>query len=73
MAERWVAFAKTGNPNYDGSKIEWIPWRYIPTDDPPNKKESEDYMPLWEQEEFAFPFPSLPPAGKHLKCSHTSS
>jgi hypothetical protein len=51
MAERWVAFAKTGNPNYDGSKIEWIPWRYIPSDDPPNKKEFEDYTP-WEQEEF---------------------
>jgi hypothetical protein len=51
MAERWVAFAKTGNPNYDGSKIEWIPWRYIPSDDPPNKKEFEDHMP-WEQEEF---------------------
>jgi hypothetical protein len=52
MAERWVAFAKTGNPNYDGSKIEWIPWRYIPgDDDPPNKKEFDDYMP-WEQEEF---------------------
>jgi hypothetical protein len=28
MAERWSSFAKEGNPNYDGSKAEWVPWRY---------------------------------------------
>lgn len=27
MAERWTAFAKTGDPNYEGSKVEWRPWR----------------------------------------------
>ena len=33
MAQRWVAFAKTGNPNYENSKVEWIPWRFVPDDD----------------------------------------
>jgi hypothetical protein len=28
MAERWSSFAKESNPNYDGSKAEWVPWRY---------------------------------------------
>lgn len=31
MAQRWVAFARTGNPNYEESKVEWIPWRFVPT------------------------------------------
>ncbi len=30
MAQRWVAFARTGDPNYEDSKIQWVPWRYIP-------------------------------------------
>eukprot|EP00536_Pseudo-nitzschia_multiseries_P012506 jgi/Psemu1/68339/estExt_Genemark1.C_4810037 len=30
MARRWVAFARTGNPNHDESNVEWIPWRFIP-------------------------------------------
>jgi hypothetical protein len=29
MAQRWVAFARTGDPNYEDSKVEWVPWRYI--------------------------------------------
>jgi hypothetical protein len=33
MAERWSSFARTGDPNYDGSKVEWLPWRYIPSED----------------------------------------
>lgn len=28
MSERWANFAKFGNPNYDGSKAEWLPWRH---------------------------------------------
>ena len=28
MAERWASFAKESDPNYDGSKAEWLPWRY---------------------------------------------
>jgi carboxylesterase type B len=28
MSERWAAFAKTGDPNYEGSKAIWLPWRY---------------------------------------------
>jgi len=26
MAERWSSFARGGDPNYDGSKAEWLPW-----------------------------------------------
>ena len=29
MADRWVAFARYGDPNYDGSKTVWRPWRYV--------------------------------------------
>lgn len=28
MSERWAAFAKNSNPNYDGSKANWLPWRH---------------------------------------------
>jgi hypothetical protein len=28
MADRWVAFSRTGDPNYDESKAEWRPWRF---------------------------------------------
>ncbi len=28
MADRWSSFAKEANPNYDGSRAEWNPWRY---------------------------------------------
>jgi carboxylesterase type B len=28
MADRWVAFARTGDPNYDGAPAAWRPWRY---------------------------------------------
>jgi carboxylesterase type B len=45
MARRWIAFARTGNPNFDSAadfrrkrtgmsaKEEWVPWRYVPKDD----------------------------------------
>lgn len=26
MSERWAAFARNGDPNYEGSKGEWLPW-----------------------------------------------
>jgi uncharacterized protein YbjQ (UPF0145 family) len=30
MADRWVAFARTGNPNHDASPTaRWRPWRYV--------------------------------------------
>lgn len=32
MAQRWVAFAKTGSPNYPNGKVEWVPWRFVPDD-----------------------------------------
>ena len=28
MSERWAAFARDSNPNYDGSKADWVPWRH---------------------------------------------
>ena len=50
MAERWVAFARSGDPNYSDSKVKWIPWRYIPSEDIGRNIEFEDYLP-WEAEE----------------------
>lgn len=28
MSERWASFARRSNPNYDGSKADWLPWRH---------------------------------------------
>jgi Carboxylesterase family len=47
MAERWVSFAKTGDPNYDSSKAQWRPWRYIFD----GELEIEDGR-LWQPEDF---------------------
>ena len=48
MARRWVAFARTGNPNHDESNTEWIPWRYIPNPDNTQREDmsSDEYFPL---------------------------
>ena len=54
MAERWVAFAKSGNPNYEGSKVEWIPWRYIPAGETRESPSFEDYMPWKTRDEYDF-------------------
>jgi len=29
MADRWIAFASTGDPNYEESQTLWRPWRYV--------------------------------------------
>lgn len=29
MADRWVAFARSGDPNYEGSRADWRPWRFM--------------------------------------------
>ncbi|KAL3929594.1 MAG: hypothetical protein SGBAC_012138 [Bacillariaceae sp.] len=56
MAQRWVAFARTGDPNYDGAKIQWLPWRYTPKDDEQSMS-FDDYVPwkedfdVWSEEE----------------------
>jgi hypothetical protein len=53
MAQRWVAFARTGNPNYENSKVEWIPWRFVPDDDVDGgllPSSSENDLP-WDREE----------------------
>jgi carboxylesterase type B len=47
MADRWVAFAKTGDPNYDSSKARWRPWRYVFD----GELEEETIRP-WEPEDF---------------------
>jgi hypothetical protein len=49
MAQRWVAFARSGDPNYGDSKVKWMPWRYIPkeeTDD--DGRNFESYLP-WDE------------------------
>lgn len=40
MARRWVAFARTGDPNYEDSVVKWLPWRYISGD-----RDVEDFDP----------------------------
>jgi hypothetical protein len=51
MADRWVAFAKTGNPNYDGAPAEWRPWRYEL--DATFSRENEQ---VWNAEDFDWLF-----------------
>ena len=42
MADRWVSFAKTGQPNFDEARVEWVPWMTSPvaeeSDEPPIEK-----------------------------------
>jgi carboxylesterase type B len=47
MAQRWVAFARTGDPNYADAKIRWVPWRYIPKEDDQASASVDQYLP-WE-------------------------
>ncbi|OEU10846.1 putative carboxylesterase [Fragilariopsis cylindrus CCMP1102] len=49
MAQRWVAFARSGNPNHEESNIEWIPWRYIPHSIDLNNVDEENLR--WEKDE----------------------
>jgi len=57
MARRWIAFARSGDPNYDEGKVEWIPWRYIPkieSDGPIDRTnyvslDEHDYYAIWSQ------------------------
>ena len=28
MSERWASFARHSNPNYEGSRAKWLPWRH---------------------------------------------
>lgn len=44
MAERWANFARGGNPNYEGSRAEWIPWRFHP-----DESEDSDWSQDGEQ------------------------
>jgi len=47
MADRWVAFARTGNPNYESSKAVWRPWRYVLAE-----HLNRDNDGSWEPEDF---------------------
>lgn len=47
MSQRWVAFARTGDPNYEDAKVQWIPWRYIPKEE--EEVSMDEYTP-WEDE-----------------------
>jgi hypothetical protein len=47
MAERWVEFAKTGDPNYDSGRAQWRPWRYLFDDElAPEERRT------WQPEDF---------------------
>jgi carboxylesterase type B len=50
MAERWVSFAKHSDPNYDGSKAIWRPWRYWPS---PTTETERSEIP-WQPQEFEY-------------------
>ena len=47
MADRWVSFAKAGDPNYESSVTQWKPWRYLFDDE----FEVEDGQ-MWQPENF---------------------
>jgi hypothetical protein len=49
MADRWVAFARTGNPNYEGGRAKWHPWLHVANDDR-RRSESEEESG-WRSEE----------------------
>ena len=55
MAERWVNFAKFGDPNYEDSKANWLPWRYLPTniDDGEEGADENSAIP-WQPQEFEY-------------------
>ena len=55
MADRWVAFAKTGDPNYEGSRADWRPWRYVFDED----LVQDDDTKTWERQDFDQLFQSI--------------
>ena len=48
LSERWAAFAKTGDPNHEGSKVKSGPWMRGEDDE----YEAEDYWDVEEDDEF---------------------
>jgi Carboxylesterase family len=49
MADRWVAFARTGTPNHDASPTaRWRPWRYLLDE---NHREDKKHR-SWQPEDF---------------------
>jgi Carboxylesterase family len=47
IADRWVSFAKTGDPNYASGVAQWKPWRYLFD----GEVEVEDSQ-LWQADNF---------------------
>ena len=47
MADRWVQFAKTGDPNYDSSQTYWRPWRHV-LDELPQKSNRQERQRIQE-------------------------
>lgn len=54
MAERWVNFAKFGDPNYEESKANWLPWRYQPTNLEDSEGENGNSEIPWQPQEFEY-------------------
>lgn len=54
MSTRWVAFAKTHDPNYDESKANWLPWRYLPTQYEGIPGDDEQTSIPWEPSDFDY-------------------
>jgi Carboxylesterase family len=50
MADRWVAFAQKGDPNYENSRAKWHPWRHVTNDDI-LRMNSKDEEGGWRDEE----------------------
>ena len=53
MADRWVSFARRGDPNYDESKANWRPWRYV-FDEPKRRRGLQTKW--WKHEENDFKY-----------------
>ena len=50
MADRWVAFARTGTPNHDASPTaRWRPWRYLLDE---NHQREDKKHRSWQPEDF---------------------
>lgn len=57
ISERWASFARRSNPNYEGSRAKWLPWRhksenstFFNTDDVFD--EEQEMLPDWEDYEY---------------------
>jgi len=57
MSERWASFAKTSNPNYDGGKANWLPWRHKSDNSTLlNDNDNDDWgsADIWPEDEYDY-------------------